>query len=264
MSDFEDQLFEFMDFLRMVYDGSNIITPSSAIVCDAGCTARRKDGCYVFYENNNPIDKLICTAVEWTLEHVNVDDYYRNDAYIAWFAVRTILMVGFKRVNISHIEKQYWSNPEEFSKCFNMCDRTTCCWWKVKMYLGKIKYVIDMWYDEKNYFGCRKHKRSKYTQWKNYYVDHMELLPFSIEKQTYQHAMNYEKHYAKNVIDDCCSGEEYNEDCKDSDIDGREEEHIAAEEEARKQRLYVWEHKYIIANLDDCISDSNDSYGGVD
>ena len=272
-ADYDDQLCEFMEFLRHAYDGGNILEVS-AIVCDEGVDVKAEEYCTVFYNKKyNPVDRLICVAVEWVLEHAKEYEYERRDVYIAWYAVRTILMCGFKDVSISHIEKQYWFNPEEFSKCFDS-DRGSSCWYKIKRELGKIKYVIDMWYDCNNHFDCVDGENKLYDEYKKYYVVNKDRLPTSfVIMRSWWNEVNYNKYCAKHVIDDDCDdSEEYNEDEEESDYDGRKEMHEKARKEAEEYSAWQW--KNICSAIDNynkhkkhhkhCDDSDDDSYGGID
>ena len=250
----ESILNDLRTFLYKVYYKDRTPVSSIAVVCTPSRVAIRPCGKMIFWRKNyNPIDRLICTAVEWTLEHCRSDGYRRKEAYIAWFAVRSILLCGFKEVNISDIEKQYWENPRVFRQCFDHCDTCTNCWWRIKNQLEKIKYVIDMWYDKNSSFVCTERNSREYNECKKYFAENKNSLPFDIVNvQSYQHAKNYNKR------------EKYNEEFKSSDID--DHEHIQMSEDDKQWRRWQWENidKAIGHPNDELYSDSEDSYGGVD
>lgn len=249
--DCDDQLCKFMEFLRYVYDGNSDVK-SLAVVCDTNTSVRRHGKRCVFHNKMyNPVDRLICVAVEWTMEHsMDYDGYPSNGgdiAYIAWFAVRTILMCGFKDVSISQIEKQYWFNPSEFSKCFED-HKGTSCWYKVKRELGRIKYVIDMWYDCNDHFNCPDGENNTlYDEYKQYYVVNKDKLFSSfLNTPDFWRKENYEKYCAKCVIDDS-DDSDYDENEEDSDYDGRKELHEKAAKEEEEYHAY-WRKVYANPN----------------
>lgn len=265
-ANYKDQLCKFMRFLREVYDDYNDNDVRDlATVCEVGVDKRRKnDDELVFYNRmNNPADRLFCVAVEWTMEHCrDYDGYpqYNGDiAYIAWFAVRAILMSGFKEVSLIQIEKQYWFNPSEFSKCF-LESRGTSCWYKIKRELGRIKYVIDMWYDCNDHFNCPDGENNTlYDEYKQYYVvNKNKLWSTFLTKLRGWNEINYEKYCVKHLIDgDSPDSEEYNSDEEDLDYDGRKEYHEKKWKEECEYHEYwrkVYENPNYYSSDDDWIN----------